>query len=94
MAGQPIRRARQERTDALLADAETLDHLCGDIASGATLGEWCKQRDISFSVVNSWIESDEERKKRYLEGEAMACSPTAKPNGNHQSPDDMDEIPF
>lgn len=74
MAGSPIRRERRERTDALLADAETIDHICGDIASGATLSEWCKQRDVSFNVVNSWIEDHEDNKKRYLDAVAIRDS--------------------
>lgn len=79
MSGSPKRRARRERTEALIADPHALDVICGEVASGRTLADYCRdprpdrdepipegtEVDVLFSRVNAWLQGDDDRRKRY-----------------------------
>jgi hypothetical protein len=48
-----------------LADPELMTDICGEIAAGGTLVEFCRGREISYRAINRWINDDPERAKRY-----------------------------
>jgi hypothetical protein len=56
---------RSAETNAAINDPDFLDDLCAEIASGGTLVRVCKERNLVYRLVNRWIQSDEDRAKRY-----------------------------
>lgn len=48
------RRERTERVQALLAEPQTLRDLCAFLSTG-TLAKWCRQHDVRYGDVYSWL---------------------------------------
>jgi hypothetical protein len=67
MAGSPKKRERKARTEALLKDEMAIGTLCGRVASGETLIEICRDLDIPYSEVNTWIQSNKSRAESYAQ---------------------------
>lgn len=65
MAGSSIKRERRQRTEALLAAADTLDAIILHVTSGGTLTEFCKERDVPYNAVSAWLASNEARDGAY-----------------------------
>lgn len=62
MAGSPKRRARTDRWTALMADPATLRDICAHVAEGGGVPGWCRQHDVRFADVWTWLVGDERRR--------------------------------
>lgn len=65
MTGTPNKRARRERTQAFLSDAEQIDELLGYIAAGGRMHDYCKERDLVYTTVHGRITANDELMPRY-----------------------------
>lgn len=48
-----------------LADPELLSRICGDVAVGGTLVQYCHEHAINYKAVNRWLFDDEKRAEAY-----------------------------
>jgi len=53
------------RTEAMLLDPMTMSEIVRCVASGSTLYEFTRQRDVRYNEVAAWIADDGERTKSY-----------------------------
>jgi hypothetical protein len=56
---------RNERTKKTIEDPAFMDEVCDQLANGGCAIELCKTRDIRYSDVMRWIDTDPARRKRY-----------------------------
>lgn len=56
---------RTQRTQDRIAAPEAIDHICASITAGSTLAAWCREEEVTFSLVAAWLELEEGRRKRY-----------------------------
>jgi hypothetical protein len=71
MAGSTRKRERTERTKQVVEDVHSIDVIAGYIASGGTLADWCREKDIRYTEINGWIQAAEARRKRYEDALAL-----------------------
>jgi hypothetical protein len=76
MSGSPIKRARIDAALALIAGdpAAVIEDICSSIsAGGVTLDRWCLDQEprVHYGTIGKWIDSDPERKRRYLEASGL-----------------------
>ncbi len=63
---QPIQNDRIARfAEKIGAEAETVDELCQRVTGGETLVEVCKEWDLPYSRIASWLEADADRWAAY-----------------------------
>ena len=63
--------ATLQKTETVLADPSTIDHLFAHIANGGDLITFCSVLQIRYSDVAAWITRDQARHKRYSEAAQM-----------------------
>jgi hypothetical protein len=61
----PRKRERKQRTELVIQDVHSIDELCGYVAGGGTLTEWCRGKDIPYNAINTWLNADKARQERY-----------------------------
>lgn len=55
----------RQKLETLFQDAELLDTICANVASGSDLVTLCKGWEVPYGAVCNWIRKDTERNKRY-----------------------------
>lgn len=56
-----------DRTIAFCATLDCIDVICGEIASGGTLTEFCRENGFGFKLINRRIQSNDDDARRYAD---------------------------